>query len=315
MTTTLANALAPIFTGLLVGYLSGKWGVIDNRNVQTLTIFTTSFAIPCSIFLAVAGAPRSDLSEEIGPALVLAFVYIVVYSITFFWVHSKEGLNAADSSVLALTTGFPNSAAVGLPLLASVFGTRSAITVATSIAIGSITVSPLTLVILERARASASEGFKWRKVFAPVMRSVSKPIVWAPLLGLGFSFAGLHLPSFAVRSLAVIGSASVGAALVLTGLVVSAQVFRIGTSLLIPQLLKFLLQPALALVIARFVGLPIEQIRYVTLIGAMPCGFFGVVFGRSFGSNPPLASSALIVSYVVSVPALAAWIVIVSNLK
>ena len=26
-----------------------------------------------------------------------------------------------------------------------------------------------------------------------------------------------------------------------------------------------------------------EQVRYLTLIGAMPSGFFGVVFGRSFG--------------------------------
>jgi predicted permease len=69
----------------------------------------------------------------------------------------------------------------------------------------------------------------------------------------------------------------------------------------------------LALLIARLIKLPIEQIRYVTLIGAIPCGFFGVVFGKSFGFNPQLASSALIVSYIVSIPALAAWIAVVNN--
>jgi len=39
------------------------------------------------------------------------------------------------------------------------------------------------------------------------------------------------------------------------------------------------------------IHLNIEQTRYVTLISAMPCGFFGVVFGRGFDSNPKLASS------------------------
>ena len=314
MTTTLANSLAPIFTGLLLGYLAGLWRVMDNKNVQTLTIFVTSFAIPCSIFLAVASTPQRDLREQVAPGLVLLIVYIVLYAISFLWARSKEHLSPADSSVFALTIGFPNSAAVGLPLLTSVFGTRSAIIVATSIAIGTITVSPLTLVILEASRGGSSDGFSWRNVVAPLMRSVSKPIVWAPILGLVFSFAGVNLPSFAGRSLAIIGTAADGAALVLTGLVVSAQVFKIGASTLVTLLLKFLVQPALALGIARFMSLPIEQVRYVTLIGAMPCGFFGVVFGRSFGSNPPLASSALIASYIVSIPALAAWIAVVNNL-
>ncbi len=314
MTTTLANSLAPIFTGLLLGYLAGLWRVMDNKNVQTLTIFVTSFAIPCSIFLAVASTPQRDLREQVAPGLVLLIVYIVLYAISFLWARSKEHLSPADSSVFALTVGFPNSAAVGVPLLTSVFGTRSAIIVATSIAIGTITVSPLTLVILEASRAGSSDGFGWRNVVAPLMRSVSKPIVWAPILGLVFSFAGMNLPSFAGRSLAIIGTAADGAALVLTGLVVSAQVFKIGAGTLVTLLLKFLVQPALAIGIARLMSLPIEQVRYLALIGAMPCGFFGVVFGRSFGANRPLASSALIASYIVSIPALAAWIAVVNNL-
>jgi predicted permease len=52
----------------------------------------------------------------------------------------------------------------------------------------------------------------------------------------------------------------------------------------------------------------------VTLISAMPCGFFGVVFGRDFDSSPKLASSGLIASYLVGVGSLAAWIVIVNHI-
>ena len=58
----------------------------------------------------------------------------------------------------------------------------------------------------------------------------------------------------------------------------------------------------------------LTQTRYVTLICAIPCGFFGLVFGKAFGSSPQLASSGLIASYIVSVATLPVWIVIVNHL-
>ena len=315
MTAMLANALVPIFAGLLLGYLAGKWRVMDNQNVQLLITFVMSFAIPCSLFLAVASTSLEDLRLQAGPALVLVIVYIALYGMSFFWAREKEHMNASDSAVLALTLGFPNSAAVGLPLLASVFGPRATVTVAVSLAIGSITVSPITLMVLEANGKNAQSGFAWQVMLSALWHSIKKPIVWAPVLGLVFSFTGLNLPVFASRSLAVIGSAADGAALVLTGLVVSAQVFQIRGGTLISVFLKNAVQPALALAAAWAMNLSVEQVRYVTLIGAIPCGFFGVVFGKRFGSSPPLASSSLIASYIVGIPTLAVWIAVINHLS
>jgi predicted permease len=315
--------LVPIFAGLLLGYFAGLWRRMDNQNVRTLITFVMSFAIPCSLFLAIASTPRTALREQAAAGLVLAIVYAVLYAVSFVWTRSRENLNASDSSVVALTLGFPNSAAVGLPLLASVFGSRATVTVATSLAIGSITVSPITLAILERSRRGSAgvsgtglsgKSSALRQITLSLIHSCKRPIVWAPLLGLAFSCADLTLPSFIHRSLAVMGSAADGSALVLTGLVVSAQKFEIRGNTLIAVLLKNALQPAIALGICMLIHLNIEQTRYVTLISAMPCGFFGVVFGRDFDSNPKLASSGLIASYLVGVGSLAAWIVIVNHI-
>jgi malonate transporter and related proteins len=124
----------------------------------------------------------------------------------------------------------------------------------------------------------------------------------------------LHAPSYLDRFLTVLASAAAGSALVLTGLVVSAQKFVLGPKTLVPVLLKNALQPALALGLAILLHLSIEQTRYVTLICAIPCGFFGLVFGKAFGSSPQLASSGLIASYIVSVATLPVWILIVNHL-
>jgi predicted permease len=50
------------------------------------------------------------------------------------------------------------------------------------------------------------------------------------------------------------------------------------------------------------------------LISAIPCGFFGIVFGKGFDASPKLASSGLIESYVLGVVTLAMWIVVVNHL-
>jgi malonate transporter len=315
LTTMLANTLVPIFAGLLFGYLAGRWRVMDNQNVQPLITFVMSFAIPCALFLSVATTPLRVLGQQVAPALVLTTVYVALYGISFLWVRSREHMTVPQSAVFALTLGFPNAAAVGLPLLESVFGARSRVTVAVALAIGSITITPLTLLILETNKSGARGGPAWQTVFAAMGHSIMKPVVWAPVLGLLFSCAGLSLPSFANRSLTVIGSAAEGAALVLTGLVVSAQAFKVRGATLVAVLLKNMLQPALAFCVAWVIRLPIDQMREVTLIGAIPCGFFGLVFGERFGSNPPLASSSVIVSYAAGVATLAMWIAIVAHLR
>jgi malonate transporter and related proteins len=314
MIKVIADALVPIFAGLLFGYIAGLRRIMDNQNVHNLIVFVMSFAVPCSLFLAIARTPRAALREQAGTVLVLTVAYSVLYGLSFFWALSGEKLRASDSGVLALTISFPNVAAIGLPLLADVFGVKSLVTVATSIALGSVTISVVTLAFLEADGKGPGDAISIRQVGPSVARAVKKPIVWAPLLGFVFSCAALHLPSYLDRSLTVLASAAAGSALVLTGLVVSAQKFALGAKTLIPVLLKNALQPALALGLAILLHLSMEQTRYVTLICAIPCGFFGLVFGKAFGSSPQLASSGLIASYIASVATLPAWIVIVNHL-
>jgi malonate transporter and related proteins len=314
MTKVLADALVPIFAGLLLGYFAGLWRRMDNRNVRTLITFVMTFAVPCSLFMSIAQTPRAELREQAGAALVLTIVYVVLYALTFSWAHSSQKLRTSESADLALTVSFPNSAAVGLALLAPVFGPRSLVTVATSIALGSMTISAITLAILEAERDPSGEGLSFRHFALSLLYAGKKPIVWAPLLGLVFSYAEVQLPSFASRSIELIGSAAAGSALVLTGLVVSAQKFEFGGNTVVAVFLKNLLQPGLALGIAMLVHVSLEQTRYVTLISAIPCGFFGIVFGKSDNVNPRLASSGLIESYVLGVVTLAMWVTIVNHL-
>jgi len=81
VTKILADALVPIFAGLLLGYIAGLRGAMDNKNVQTLITFVMSFAVPCALFLSIISAPRTALREEVPSAFVFTLGYAVVYAL------------------------------------------------------------------------------------------------------------------------------------------------------------------------------------------------------------------------------------------
>jgi malonate transporter and related proteins len=315
MTAILANALVPIFAGLLLGYIAGLRGVVDNKNVKSLITFVMSFALPCSLFVTIARTPRQLLWSQGKVAVALAIVYLVIFGLTHIAAQRLGKNSAANSTVLALTLGFPNATAVGLPLLLAAYGNDAAVSVAVAIAIGSITVSPITLAILESSTLEGKALSPLTRIWTSAWKAIKKPVVWAPVLGVLAVAIDFHMPSYAERSLTVLGSATAGTALFLTGLVVSAQRFKFTWGVGWSVFAKNLLQPAFGLLIARSLSLPLEATRSVVLLSAIPCGFFGIVFGKGFDSTPEVASSSLIASYVIGIFTLAGWIIFLSRLS
>jgi malonate transporter len=315
MTMLLANALVPIFAGLLLGYFAGRRKVVDNNNVKSLITFVMSFALPCALFVTIASTPRRVLWDQGKVAIALAIVYFLIFGLTHLVSQRLGKETAANSTVLALSLGFPNVAAVGLPLLQAAYGNGAVVSVAVAIAVGSITISAITLAILESNTVAGGSLSPMARVQTSAWRAIKKPVVWAPVLGVLAVAADFHFPAYIDRSLTVLGNATAGSALFLTGLVVSAQRFRLTWAVASAVVAKNFLQPALCLLVARSLDMPLDATRSVVLISAIPCGFFGIVFGKSFDATPEVASSSLIASYVLGVFTLAGWIVFLGHLS
>jgi malonate transporter and related proteins len=307
MTLILLNALLPIFVGLLLGYIAGRRGVMDNLNVRNLIVLVMDFAIPCALFSTISSTSWPVLREQWESAVMIAVVFAALYAATYVWARRSLKMSISDASVLALTVGFPNSAAVALALLTTAYGPSSRVTAALSIAVGAITISPLTVALLESDKLSDGKAISIRTIATKFLKAFTRPVVWAPTLALVCAYFGLHLPSYADRSLTILGSAASGSALILTGVVVSSQKFRLNGKVVLATAAIVLIQPLFALSITKLFHMSHAEIRDITLIGAIPGGFFGLVFGKSFNSTPEIASSALIASYCVGAFTLAGW--------
>ncbi len=143
MVEILANSLVPVFAGLLLGYVAGLRKIVDNNDLRTLITFVMSFAVPCALFTTIVRAPHPLLWGQSKVALVLALVYLAIYALMYFSARRLGNLSAADGAVLSLTLAFPNSAAIGIPLLPAVYGSGSSVSVSIAIAVGAVTISPI----------------------------------------------------------------------------------------------------------------------------------------------------------------------------
>ena len=85
MTLILLNALLPIFVGLLLGYIAGRRGVMDNLNVRNLIVLVMDFAIPCALFSTISSASWTVLREQWESAMMIAGVFVSSYAASYIW--------------------------------------------------------------------------------------------------------------------------------------------------------------------------------------------------------------------------------------
>lgn len=305
MSNAIVMALAPVFFVLLLGYAAGKFHIVDNHHVDGFNALVMNFALPASLFAATASASRSQMIEQAPLFLVFGLTMLILYGAWYAGVRAS-GVSRSDASLQALTIGFPNLAGVGLPIVASVLGPSGTVPVAVALAAGSILISPLTLIIVEMSASKAHGGeISVRQILTAVRRALTKPIVVAPALGILLSLSGLKLGALADACLSLIGNAAAGVALFLTGLILSAQSFKLDWKVVAATAASDVIRPLLAVGVVYAFPISSEAAKTAILLAAVPSGFFGILFAVNYRLDYATAGSMVIASTAFSVVTMA----------
>lgn len=311
MVQAILLALAPVFFVMALGYGAGRLGTVDNRHVDGFNALVMDFALPASIFVATASAPRDETLAQAPLFAILAGIMLAVYLGWYAFARIRGG--AADASLQALTIAFPNLAGVGLPITAAVLGPSGTVPVAIGLAAGSLIVSPLTLVLVEMSTAKqGAAGSSSALILRALGRALLKPIVLAPALGIALSLSEIELGRVADACLQLIGDASAGVALFLTGLILSAQAFRPDWKVIGATAVGDIVRPLLTAAVVFTLPVPIETAKVAVLLAAVPSGFFGILFAVSYRLDSATAGSMVIASTVFSAVTLAVAIALLS---
>jgi len=183
------------------------------------------------------------------------------------------------------------------------------------LAVGAITITPITLVILESGTVPVGHFLTRLASAHPCGSALKNPVFWAPVLGVVIAVVKFHMPVYVVKSMAILGAATEGTALFVTGLIVSAQRFH-------PELecrmgcLSQECDPARSLscsgaAIGYAAGT--DQIRSFAKRDSVRL-LRHSLRRRFLNATPEVASSSLIASTVLGIFTLAGWIVVLSHL-
>ncbi|WP_411828609.1 AEC family transporter [Paraburkholderia madseniana] len=177
---------------MAMGYLAGKLtrGAMPLSSINTMLVV---YALPFALFLYTAKMQRSSLHSHLVLILLLVTVMLVPYFASLALSHFLFKAAPPNAAVRAVTIGMPNFAAVGLPLLHSVYGEASDLAVALAITTASVVMSPAGLILLERAKTRDNDGPHSNLLAKALITTFVKPIVIAPLLGVLVSLAGWQL--------------------------------------------------------------------------------------------------------------------------
>ena len=313
MLDIILGSTVPVFFVIALGYFAGWTRKIDNHHVAELNALVMDFALPASLFVAMVRTPRDLLLEQGTLMVVLAVSMLMIYGLHFFLQTTLFKLDSRQAAVEALTTALPNFAAVGLPLISSVFGAENTVSVGISIAVGSIVMSPLTLVILEAGDKTDTDVSALRRILGAIGRSILKPVVVAPIVGMVLALCDVEVPRLAVTSLTLIGVGTGGVALFLTGLILSSQPFKLNRTVASGMVLKNVVHPLLAAALVAALAVSPLIGREAIILSAVPSGFFGTLFGLRYGVVSQNAGSTLIVSTLLSAATLPAAILLTAG--
>ena len=276
MIDILLNALVPIFAVMGLGYFAG-WirDYVDNRDVAELNALVMDFAL-AGIALRCDGdnlpvrscfrngrsfcdvsrllpAPLCGLLRHAAPPLSSTVGRRGNPSLDDRLSKQRSGRTAADRCRVAVRGNI--------------------VSVALSIAVGSIFLSPLTLGILEANKAAASGSKGAGAIVLAIGRSFRKPVVLEPIIGVIFSLCGIPLASAIVHSLQLIGQAAGGAALFVTGVILSAQSVLFSRNVISGAILKNVVHPLIGYALILVLPMSSETARAAVLLLTLPVGF------------------------------------------
>ncbi len=303
MLHTILLSLLPMFFVLSLGFYAGKRQRVDNVHVESLNSLLMRFALPCSLFLTTANASLGSLHQQLPLFALLVLSMLLLFGLSYALERLLWRQKPPLAAMQACTVALPNYAAVGLPLLATVMSPAESLAVAVAIIAGSVVISPLTLFLLQGkpASAAASDHLPLLRTLLNILRN---PVVLAPLLGSLLAVLQWPLPDYLRAAFSMMGLAVGGVALFVTGLLVSAQPFRLDWHIVLGALLKNILHPALVYGLALWLALPRELTQALVLLAAIPSGFFGILFGVSLRLPYALSGATLLCSTVLGIPTL-----------
>lgn len=288
----------PIYVAIALGYGLTRWGLFTKTEMRSFGTFVVKVAMPALLFNALSERSLTDIlnSEYVASYAVAS---LVTLALSIAWTLKVMKQSRSMSACFALGMTCPNSGFVGYPIMLLSLGPIAGVALALNMIVENLLIIPLLLAWAETGTGKQ----RWHGILIQTLKGMFKnPMIWGIILGFGFSWFGLQLPSSLSRTVSLFAQASGALSLfVIGGSLVGLSVRGMGSNVSQITLGKLIIHPLIMLAVLTWL-IPISDpvLRTAVLLTcAMPIMGIYPILTQKHGHDG-LSAAALLVTTMAS---------------
>lgn len=286
---------------IAVGYIVGRIDLLGEHARHVLGRLTFFVLSPFLLFTVLAQADAKVLFSSLLPVSAIAAVLVIaVYALVARLIWKRD---VGETVIGALSAGQVNSNNIGIPLSLYLLG--SAAYPAPVILMQLLVFTPVSLTILDAVTSGRTSA--WRTF----VRTATNPIILGSALGTLVSVLDIDLPPIVMEPAVLLANACVPVLLISYGISLHGQRV-LGTSghrrdVLLASVLKLLVMPLLAWVVAQFVfGLSDHEVLIVVVLAALPTAQNVFNYSQRYDIGESISRDTVFITTIGCVPVLLA---------
>lgn len=302
----LAALVLPLFAIVLAGYAFAATGVVSERVGQGLSEYVFSVAVP-ALIIQTMSAPGEGSQVHVGYWAAYFGGCAIVWGLLtlLVWRRQRQAESRA-AVIIGFASSQSNTVFFGIPIILAVYGDAGKVPLFLLLAIHLPVMMTAATILIERGD-SRSLAARMAQIGGRLLRN---PIILALLAGVAMRASHVALDGLAAKLVNGFGATASTCALFSLGASMHQYKLRdgIGHATLI-TVGKLVLHPLFVWIIAfHLFDMPAAYAGVATLFAAMPVGINSYLLALRYRSGEAAASSAVVLSTIVSVLTIAGWI-------
>jgi malonate transporter len=289
---TLFSPLITIFFVILVGVFCYKKEIFNKTQIDGFELLLFKIIMPSYLF---AASYKNDLSTLLNTQYIAAYLLtfgILALIVTVLFI---KNLSPIAVCMRILAASYVNAAIYTLPVITILLKDPTAAIIGNIIQV--IIIQPIFIILLNTIK------HKEKSLIKKIVSVITTPLIIMPIIGILLNYLKVALPIPVVDAISQIGSGASGLALFAFGLTLGATKITaqcLKFDLLSVVLIKSLIHPFVAIVIAYFMKLESYWFNSLVIAASAPTAFVVYLISKQFSTEEELIKKVVALSSVVA---------------
>jgi len=292
---------AIIGTVILIGYLTGRSGVLGETAPFVISRMTFFVLSPALLFTVLADA---DVHLLFSSLLAVSAISATLACLIFLGIALLVFRRSLPEAVIgALSSGYVNANNIGIPVAVYVLGDTAYS--APVILFQLLVLAPIALTVLDVSTNGRGS------IGRTLLRPFRNPLIIGSALGAIVAIAGLEIPDAVMEPFRIVGAAAVPLVLINFGMSLHGQrALAPGTQrrdVVLASAIKLAIMPLIAYVFGAFVfAMDAQHLFVVVVLATLPTAQNIFVYAQRYDRGQVIARDTILISTIGAVPVLVA---------